>query len=648
MGPELNVDLQPQMASRSAMALMEPLFANLTWRQDYLADHGLDEALFAKGRRQFRKHLRTTASGAMLQQLRADPAAFEQAFLEYVSSRHARRLQELKELVSVSDLRSPEIHYTLARAMQRRIVFHAGPTNSGKTFDALQALISLKASQRGIYCAPLRLLALEVFDKINAVGRAAVAADGSASAISADLLTGEERRQREGARVLSCTVEMAPLHSAFDVAVIDEIQMLGDEKRGWAFTRALLGLPAAQIHLCGEARALSLVRRLLESCSPEEASMLEVRTYERLTPCEPELHSLLGDLRRVQPGDAVIAFSRRDIFRLKLSIEQQTGLDCAVVYGNLPPQVRSAQAQRFNAGTEASVLVASDAIAMGLNMSIGRIVFSTMKKFNGSEVTSLERPLIRQISGRAGRFGSRFPHGRVTCLVEGDMKQLLAALREMSIPPLQRAGIKPSFEQIAEFQALLPQSTPFSEVLEKFVDLVMLDSRQYFVCDFEDEKAIAAALEPIDASLMSSSDRYTFCCAPVDSKNERLLETLLNFAAAHANGQTVHVRLSLPHLSGCRSPTSAVAAVGSLSPLDLREMETIHSALDLYIWLSYRFPQTFIQRDQAALLRDACREIIEMGLESSSSSSSTAGSASALRRRRSAIVFVPEAAFTVY
>ena len=51
-----------------------------------------------------------------------------------------------------------------ARAMKRKFVFHAGPTNSGKTHKALERFQKVKS---GIYCGPLRLLASEVYQKTN-------------------------------------------------------------------------------------------------------------------------------------------------------------------------------------------------------------------------------------------------------------------------------------------------------------------------------------------------------------------------------------------------------------------------------------------------------------------------------------------------
>lgn len=57
--------------------------------------------------------------------------------------------------------------------------------------------------------------------------------------------------------------------AVLDVAVLDEIQMLGDLERGWAWTRALLGLAAREVHVAGDPGALPLLRRLAEECGDE-------------------------------------------------------------------------------------------------------------------------------------------------------------------------------------------------------------------------------------------------------------------------------------------------------------------------------------------------------------------------------------------
>ena len=254
----------------------------------------------------------------------------------------------------LADLRYPAEWYPATREVPRVVHMHVGPTNSGKTYHALKRL---EAADSGIYLGPLRLLAHEVFTRLNAMGRPCA------------LVTGEEQRVPEGDAppMYSCTVEMAPLNTKFDVAVIDEIQMINHKERGWAWTQAFLGLQAREIHLCGEARTVNIMRELCALVGDE----VHVHTYQRLTPLGVEKQSLHGNMKKLQKGDCLVAFSVVGIHALRRQIEKSTGKKCAIVYGSLPPETRAQQARLFNdPDNNYDYLVASDAIGMGLNLYV--------------------------------------------------------------------------------------------------------------------------------------------------------------------------------------------------------------------------------------------------------------------------------------
>jgi ATP-dependent RNA helicase SUPV3L1/SUV3 len=120
-----------------------------------------------------------------------------------------------------------------------------------------------------------------------------------------------------------------------------------------------------------------------------------------------------------------VSFSRNDIFAIKREIELGTKYKCCVIYGSLPPQTRTDQARRFNDPDSGyDILVASDAIGMGLNQNIRRIIFNSMYKYTGYRVVRLDHSSVKQISGRAGRRNSPFPEGEVTCRDPEDMEHL--------------------------------------------------------------------------------------------------------------------------------------------------------------------------------------------------------------------------------
>jgi len=249
-----------------------------------------------------------------------------------------------------ADMRNPGEWYPEARSLRRKIIMHVGPTNSGKTFHALQRLETAKS---GWYAGPLRLLAHEIFNKMNKKG------------ITCNLRTGEEIRILDPkAPLTSSTIEMFQENVEYDVAVIDEIQMIADRQRGYAWTAALVGLRCKEIHVCGEEASVPLIKKIAAELGDE----LEVHTYKRLSPLAMEREPLKS-LKYIEEGDCVVSFTRTSLFSIKEQIEDLTGFRCAMVYGALPPETRALQAELFNDPDSGyDVIVASDAIGMGLNL----------------------------------------------------------------------------------------------------------------------------------------------------------------------------------------------------------------------------------------------------------------------------------------
>jgi ATP-dependent RNA helicase SUPV3L1/SUV3 len=284
-------------------------------------------------------------------------AQLKYAFYGHVTSSRFTK-SDLSNQSKLADLRYPMEWYPGTRTVQRTLHLHVGPTNSGKTYHALKRL---EQAERGVYAGPLRLLAHEVYTRLNANGKPCNLFTGDDRKLAEDLAEGKS------AKMASCTVEMVPLNDDLEVAVIDEIQMIGSVERGWAWTQALLGLKAKELHLCGEERAVPLIRELAAMMGDK----LVIHQYQRLSPLRAMTTSLNGDLRKLRKGDCLVAFSRLGIHALRREVEQATGKRVAVVYGSLPPETRAQQAKLFNdPDNDYDILVASDAIGMGLNLSV--------------------------------------------------------------------------------------------------------------------------------------------------------------------------------------------------------------------------------------------------------------------------------------
>lgn len=293
---------------------------------------------------------------------------------------HDRMNQREKQtLIDLLDLRYPHEWFPEARKQKRTLHCHLGGTNSGKTHSAVEALMN---SNRGVYCAPLRLLAMEMWERIRLkspchliTGEIRIdAASPTRPKLDDSTCTSEdnskcflnlENIQKTDKEHVSCTVEMLDFAKSYDVAIIDEIQMVSDPQRGWAFTQALLGVNAKDVYLCGEEAILPII----ESIAAMTGDTVTVKRFERLSPLTVESSSLKGNLSALLPGDCVVTFSRNSIFEARDLIFRETGRKCATVYGRLPLENRALQARLFNERLDkCDILVASDAIGMGLNL----------------------------------------------------------------------------------------------------------------------------------------------------------------------------------------------------------------------------------------------------------------------------------------
>ncbi|MCR0982831.1 helicase-related protein [Roseomonas populi] len=476
-------------------------------------------------------------------------------------------------------------HFATARSLNRRIVACLGPTNSGKTYFGLSRLAE---AESGIALGPLRLLAHEYREALEGRG------------IPTTLSTGEERILVPGSRHTAATVEMCPFRNPVDVAVIDEVQMLADPERGAAWTAAIMGVPARQVILLGAPDAAPMLQRIAALCGdPIE----EVR-LERMGPLAAAPAPV--PLAEIGRGDAVIAFSRREVFALRAELLRR-GRSVAVVYGALGPTVRRAEARRFRDG-EAEVLVATDAIGMGLNIGpLRRVVFSALNKYDGKEDRPLTVQEIKQIGGRAGRFGGEHAEGTVAVLAGGgDPRQIARALKAAPEAPEDlRPPVAPDAEIVAAVAAEMGTDSLFGTLRRIERAVLRRDDPNYRLGDLSTQLAIAAAMDGVRE--LSLLDRWTYAMCPVDERDSGI-ERLTDWAVEHALGGTV-------------APPKA----GRLPPADragqdaLQLAERVHRRLVAWRWMALRFPETY--RDAEGALAESRRlnEWIEAVLSASPS-----------------------------
>ncbi len=387
--------------------------------------------------------------------------------------------QAIRTSLSLLIALNPKDEYPEARGMRRRFVLHLGGTNTGKTYAGFQRLMR---AGTGVYLAPLRLLALEAQETLLDAG------------VRCSLSTGEEEDCREGDTHMAATAEKLCLERRYDAAVIDECQMIADPQRGYAWTRAILGVLAPEVHLCAAPEAGELLIRLIESCG----DTYEVQVHQRTTPLVCMSHPV--DYRRAQPGDALITFSKTGVLSVAEDL-RQNGKEPAIIYGALPYSTRRKQMEGFLEG-KMEYVVSTDAIGMGLNLPIRRIIFLDTEKFDGVERRPLKPEEIRQIAGRAGRYGM-YPKGYVGATQ--DLEAIRAGL-EAAVPPLRHAVV--GFSELVlqvDFDLLevltqwnqMPTVEPYRKLdISRYIGMISKMREMGFVLSREQE--LRAANIPFD------------------------------------------------------------------------------------------------------------------------------------------------------
>ena len=528
-------------------------------------------------------------------------------------------IKATEELKTLMDMKKPGKWYPLARTMKREIILHVGPTNSGKTHAAMERL---KKSSSGVYCSPLRLLAWEISETLNKYGT------------KCDLVTGQELKRVEDAAHVACTVEMVDVNKVVDCAVIDEIHLIGDDFRGYAFTRALLGTPALEVHLCGDTSCVELIDKICK----DTGDKLRIRNYERLSPLNVanEVFSRKRLEQNVEKGDCFVAFSRKAVYALKSEIERRVPLRACVIYGGLPPEARSRQAELFNKPNSGyDLLIASDAIGMGLNLNIRRIIFNELTKFDGVEVRQLTSPEVKQIAGRAGRYKMSYYDkggGIVTTMDDGllsggrkdanDAKdviksevsglQFIQNQLDAPVKNLKTAGLAPTFEQILEYCAKVDGAN-----LEDALRALSADAKvpKYYKMRKSDE---VIRLAKFLANLgMEIEDHYTFSISPTSVDCPHSMKTLMNFASAFLNEGHVSVKL-IPKSINKRERKSRADVQTRMNQRRvsiLANLEEQHRAYDLYLWFARRLSAQFPEYNLAEALRIMCAHSIDAELQ---------------------------------
>lgn len=461
----------------------------------------------------------------------------EALLLERAKREYKQKLQSIFDSFNYKDM------FFNTRKTKRHFVYYCGPTNSGKTY---QAFSHVNADTKGLYLSPLRLLALEGCETLTNRG------------IACNLVTGEERSVVDGAKFQSSTIEITPVNTkeTYDVAIIDEMGMLIDDQRGASWLQAIVGVNAKTVVMTGPEYMLATIHKLVTEYLGETIDVVH---------CERKVPLVVRDstVNTFKKGDALIVFSRRAVFDYKYQLESQ-GHSVSVVYGALSPEVRAEQARLFREGIN-DILVSTDAIAMGLNLPIHRVIFTTTSKYNGYEMESLDLPLLAQIAGRAGRYGFDREVGEVCALNRKDLSYIRHGMKNFGKIIHTTLSVKEHLDIVLIIQELL-QTEKLFDVLSFFYSNVK-EIGNFSQGEHGDKLILARYVDDYDIPMI---DKYALCCAPFNADNEALFAVWARLVRSISNSTTVTLK--------------------TISSNTLETLEHRLKQLDLMRWFYWSYP----------------------------------------------------------
>jgi ATP-dependent RNA helicase SUPV3L1/SUV3 len=363
---------------------------------------------------------------------------------------------------------------------------HSGKTNSGKTYNSIKRL---KEVGSGVYLAPLRLLAWEVYETLNADN------------YRCNLVTGEEQLTSDNAKITASTIEMMDYSKEHDVVIIDEAFMISDKDRGKSWLKAILNSKAKEIHIITNEEALGLISELLTLTNKN----FEVKNYERLQNFK-FADKEFSFSKKIPKRGVFVTFSRINVLLNKVKL-QNLGFNVSILYGNLPPEVKKQQISDFIDG-KTDFLVTTDVIGMGLNIPCDYLVFLETDKYDGTMNRSLNSIEVKQISGRTGRYGISSKDAFVSAITKGQLNYIKSSYEMKSI--ISSAYVGMDYDAFC----LFPEETPIHLRVGYFKETDFIPEKLKKIIHKEDVSKYLEIHRTVDKKELSLREKWNFLTAP--------------------------------------------------------------------------------------------------------------------------------------
>ena len=323
--------------------------------------------------------------------------------------------------------------------------------------------------------------------------------------------------------------------------------------------------------MTGSKDALPYIQKIAKIMKME----LEIVHFERKNKLEVLERAV--DIMHLKKHDALITFSRKEVLDTKRMLMTKNGnLRISVIYGSLSPEIRRKEAERFRKG-DTDILIATDAIGMGLNLPIHRVIFMKTQKFDGDKIRDLNESEIKQISGRAGRYGFS-EKGYVGYLFDEDYFMIKKAIETpLEIEDNVKLFVSPTFEHIKSIGKIINTDSLY-QIYTLFVEKMLKNHDYYIPANLNDQIELALIADKFDLTLY---EKFIFSCTPINLDDDILNEFFYKALERYEKNKQMKIYREYD------------LEMNDINDFNMLKAETHVKLLTAYQWLNFKYPHIF-------------------------------------------------------
>ncbi|KAI8096523.1 uncharacterized protein BX664DRAFT_324182 [Halteromyces radiatus] len=357
-------------------------------------------------------------------------------------------------------------------------------------------------------------------------------------------------------------------------------------QRDWRWTKAWLNTPASTIHIrtnignsINTAYNNGFISALENICKQrgEKCTVMDHRQDKSRDIIGGERGGVFSiALQDIQHGDCVVVSTKNSLVDIKDRLEHDHGLECVILYPQLPEAIQMRQIEIFNDTIPPSkVLLMTDTVSLPYQVQVKRLLIkSAMKKHQHNQTTFMPTSKLRRI------IGTIRPSQGITVQDRCDLPFIGQALMSLSssVIPKEPFAVLPTKDILKSFCQSMPSRISMSSKMDVFEILADVDG-DFSMSSWKNQMMIIKWLELYQ---LSFDDQWFFMNSPVDVTLASSKKTLQKF------GELVVLK------KPCELDDILGSTPSSIESEILSSLVNQYHIMDWYNWFKLRYPTIFV------------------------------------------------------